>query len=485
MKIFNFRDIFACNSSSTHSVVIVPNSSNYKDKEVGEYQWNQFCCATKEAKLDYFLAQLCNSLEDIVHSDYAKDIIFGKYGDRNLISSREDDLCIDHQSQILIPSTKNPYLEYHTLNEEFIKDLEEFLLRDDVVIFGGNDNDDTSHVLKNNEQEVNLLTDKGYATDFKARKDGNIWTIMHRRSGWKVRFSFTDSVEDYSKSTSPELVDIKIISTCNNAKQKYPAGCARFCYQSSSADGGYVSVNDFRNIVYRLSKMDIFEIALGGGEPLDHPNILELLRICRDFDIIPNITTRNYDWLDDKEKASQIFELVGQIAFSVSNSKDVEMVALQRHRWQQYHSKFVVQYVVETESKYTFASMVDTIKVLNVPVIFLGFKKIGNGIKFKESSYLKEYENYNVIDILKEKGLDYFGVDTAFIQKYEKDIQALGISQKLYYCNEGKFSFYIDAVEMKYGKSSYDEEMYPLTTLERNMNGILSSEKILERYVQW
>lgn len=477
MKIYNFRDMFACNSSSTHSLVITPDAYSDKDS-YGYFGWNNFVCATKQSKMEYFLCQLAENLGDIIPSQYIKDIIFSRYNHK--FNEDDDGYGVDHQSKIIIPSVKETYWDdYLTLNEEFVKDLEEFILRDDVVVFGGNDNDDTQFELSSKEKVFDFKTD-GSSRSYKARKDGDVWVLMNRETGWKTRFSFKDNaIESYTKASKPELVDIKIISTCRNAQQRYPADCARFCYQSSTANGKHVSLDDFKNIVNILEDYGVMEVALGGGEPFDHPDIINILQACKDRDIIPNITTRNYDWLDDEKKANQVFSMVGQVAFSVSSKTDILQVAFFRNKYHRYHSKFVCQYVCETQSRHSFESVIDTAKSLDIRLIFLGFKEVGNGIKFKTHDYNKAYADYNVVEVLHKMKYNWYGVDTTFIQKYEDSLKKLNVSPTLYYCEEGAFSFYIDAVENTISKSSYDSETFSL-------NGINNKKEfILEKYKEW
>jgi len=52
------------------------------------------------------------------------------------------------------------------------------------------------------------------------------------------------------------------------------------------------------------------------------------------------------------------------------------------------------------------------------------------------------------------------GIDTALANEYKDQIK--DIDQMLVTYDEGKFSMYIDAVEMKAGASSYCEDYFPV-----------------------
>lgn len=85
----------------------------------------------------------------------------------------------------------------------------------------------------------------------------------------------------------PELADISVSNYCTN-------GC-RYCYRSSGPDGGLMPLDDYRFVLEQLTSKSyggIFQVALGGGEPLLHPDFIAMLKMTReDYGIIPNYTT--------------------------------------------------------------------------------------------------------------------------------------------------------------------------------------------------
>ncbi len=85
----------------------------------------------------------------------------------------------------------------------------------------------------------------------------------------------------------PELADISISNYCTN-------GC-RYCYRSSNPDGQCMSLQDYRFALDQLTSTaygSIFQVALGGGEPLLHPEFTDLLQLTREErGIVPNYTT--------------------------------------------------------------------------------------------------------------------------------------------------------------------------------------------------
>lgn len=85
----------------------------------------------------------------------------------------------------------------------------------------------------------------------------------------------------------PELADISISNYCTN-------GCI-YCYRSSNEKGQFMSLEDYNHVLQELTQDkygSIFQVALGGGEPLLHPDFNEIIKTTREeYGIIPNYTT--------------------------------------------------------------------------------------------------------------------------------------------------------------------------------------------------
>src|SRR5574343_798493 len=210
MKLHNLRFGFANNSSSSHSLIFVDDPNLYSDRDAnGEYGWNDFLLVSKEEKARYLGTMLYNQIKDMIPDDIAK-ILFKKY----LNARRPDDgHYIDHQSNYVIPR------DYRTgfINFEFFNEFVKYVLNKNIIITGGNDNDDNDNYsyIKGNVIDLPITKDLR-SSEFVARKDKkyNYWTLFNKRTGTKIRFSFNDFNVKPVKSTYPELVDIKITDQC-------------------------------------------------------------------------------------------------------------------------------------------------------------------------------------------------------------------------------------------------------------------------------
>lgn len=209
MKIIYRREQFATNSSSDHSFILVKDSdiirSNPPDQDM-EYGWSQFVLKSPQQKFKYILMQLMENLKRKLLTEQASALVFNYYLDRdkyfNLINYSEfEEYCdlfkkghVDHQSCLCFPIDflEKDYQKDTLPSKEFFRDfLDSIVLNDNVIIEGGNDNDDERDYIRykegNKEIDLNFMVD--LATSPFCRKDNGLWILFHSYTGNKVRLS--------------------------------------------------------------------------------------------------------------------------------------------------------------------------------------------------------------------------------------------------------------------------------------------------------
>ena len=283
------------------------------------------------------------------------------------------------------------------------------------------------------------------------------------------------------KASYPELVDLKITDFCTQ-------GCA-FCYQNSSPQGKHASRMDVSNILRGLGRVRLFEVAIGGGEPIDHPDFLEFLWVAKSEGIVPNFSTKKVFWLDDDFFRRNVYKCMGGVAFSVTNPKEVAEIGKRVDYYEEIDRMFYdsmysrrkrvyLQIIPELLNKYTLEAIFRQASKYYLPVTLLGLKTVGRASDWdmsptkKTGKFVVANPNYNanwekdIVDIVDNSGDRYvhIGADTAIMKKAHLLKKRFSIPRYAYYKTEGSFSMYIDAVEMKAGPSSYcpDEMMRPL-----------------------
>jgi radical SAM protein with 4Fe4S-binding SPASM domain len=108
--------------------------------------------------------------------------------------------------------------------------------------------------------------------------------VFNPNTGFFARIEDAGTDEPFWSTHGPELLDVSITNWCDK-------GCT-FCYRKSDEVGEHMSVEDYREVMRQAKDCHVFQVALGGGNPNQHPKFLEILRLTReDFGIVPNYTT--------------------------------------------------------------------------------------------------------------------------------------------------------------------------------------------------
>ena len=327
MKVINIRRGFATNSSSSHSLVFVNDSTrdilSEQPSEFSDFGWSYFVQMSFEEKLRYIVVAL-HIDEDNVDC-YAEGLGVSEKQLLDTVRTAQYGY-IDHESVGLISSVQDAYTILHN---------------DNVAIVGGNDNSQSpewherlSFIDPEAERFVSGLSaqreKEGVKTLFHKAdrhfiKDFNVvgekaMTSFDPYSGEKVRYNLKgDDAEVFLET--PELVDIKITDYC-------PYGCT-YCYQNSTLDGLHAKWEDLSAMVEKMKRERVFELAIGGGEPTLYPHFMELIDLCRKpdeegFFIVPNFTTRNLSvFKGSAKKVSHLLNSIGGFAYSIDNKKDV------------------------------------------------------------------------------------------------------------------------------------------------------------------
>ncbi|MDP4177333.1 MAG: radical SAM protein [Bacillota bacterium] len=114
----------------------------------------------------------------------------------------------------------------------------------------------------------------------------------------------------------PELADISISNHCTK-------GC-EFCYKDSTNNQKFMSLEEYEYVLNCLKSErwgNVFQVALGGGEPLEHPQFIDIIHKTNSMAIAANFTTNGVHI--DKIVAKNIKNKVGAAAVSVSKAEEI------------------------------------------------------------------------------------------------------------------------------------------------------------------
>jgi organic radical activating enzyme len=430
MKIQQVRKGFAHNSSSTHSIVFLKKG----DTDIltsEDYHWDEFLLVSKEEKTKYFAAQFHQAIAQSIGPEAATVVTSGFFG-------YDGNASIDHQSVMEFPR-----LHDGSIATEFIREaFGSYIDSDKIGIAGGNDNGgDEIHVGR---PDVPLSRYEGYGGSLVRKELDGTWTTFNMGSGNKVRYApdFLANVRN-KKASTPELVDIKITDYCS-------IGCS-FCYQNSTVKGKHGSLSKYKELIDKLTELKVFEVAIGGGEPTQYPDFIEMLQYARSKKIVPNFTTKNPTWVASHQK--DLEKIVGSFAVSCTTLEDLKK---SRALLEDYRQASVYQFVAGVTPMKEFKKIIEYKKNNWFNLSLVGFKKTGRA---PEPLPLDGIELYNLM----KEDFDYVSVDVAFLQQYPNFDQAMTCDTQ-----EGRHSMYVDLVEDKMAKSSYGGQIAPLDVNELN-----------------
>lgn len=462
MHIFNVRLGLATNSSSKHSLVFIPEGVEAHDfngetsEAFGDFGWQHFTAASPQQKLRYLACMLKERLCYELPPNIADCVIKSWLGEVQY--DLED--YIDHQSFMFLPSAHGTKIP----DERFAKELRDYLLQDRLVILGGNDNVEAHHPLYEADQvfwlPVPTDASPGYS-DYVCRYDEKYqyWTVFCRKDGTKLRFRFDRAPKEMNlkpeKASTPELVDLKITDYC-------PYGC-EYCYQSSTTEGKHVSTYHITSLAEDFHRLDIFEVAIGGGEPTLHPDFPSILEAFHRCGVVANFTTRNIQWMREPKTMRRIMDSCGAFGYSVQHEKEVRELKTLLDYNGYGPEKVNIHVVLGVVDDWGLGQILRETGECDFSTTILGYKQVGRGTNVQP----RRVDNW--LQVVKRAAENRrwrakIGIDTPLAAEYEEQLKQLEIPDWLYETKEGAFSCYIDLTKDEIGPSSYckPEEMKSL-----------------------
>lgn len=269
-------------------------------------------------------------------------------------------------------------------------------------------------------------------------KNGN--TIVEiREDGTKIRFVPDD---EPALPVYPESIDMKICNRCE-------VGCS-ICHEQSTNTG---KLGNLRSKLID-SLHPYTEVAIGGGDPLLHPDLPEFLTFLKKKNVIANITVhwtsfmKNLPLLHKWSDTGFIHGLGVSINEKVPDNVINELM------------KFpyaVVHTVIGVAPPSAYEQLMD--KDLNI--LLLGYKDFGRGKNYYRNN-MTGVNNYtkwikeNLRDLTKHfKAVSF---DNLAIKQVELEkMLNPEVYKQIYMGGDGTFTMYVDLVENKYAVSSTSE----------------------------
>lgn len=268
-------------------------------------------------------------------------------------------------------------------------------------------------------------------------KNGN-YIVNIYLDGTKTR---TCDTNDRLIPELPESIDLKITDYCD-------AGCP-FCHEKSTKKGQHASISDILKIVDGLNPGT--EIAIGGGNPLSHPELVNILQEFQSRGLISNITVHKEHAYINSE---QIYALQTRgLIYGIGISVDREMML---SPWTivgnpEPHNIVYHLIVGVSDPQYLIKSSDDR-------VLVLGYKKFGFGLKFydpKVEANIRKWKYWISTIMKKHRSISFDNL--ALEQLGIKDRITAQAWAERFMGADGEFTMYVDAVKNEYAISSTSE----------------------------
>lgn len=284
--------------------------------------------------------------------------------------------------------------------------------------------------------------------------------LFNKKTGAFVRLEDEGSAEPFWCMKGPELIDFSITNYCTRE--------CDFCYRQSNHDGKHLSLECIRNVVSQAKDAGVLQIALGGGNPNQHPNFVEILKLIQESGIVPSYTSNGIGLSDEILESTEKY--CGAMAVSFYPPYDVEYYQSLIARITSYGIRLNLHVILKSDT-------IDMlIKWLTDPplffeklnaIIFLNYKPIGRNREYMVKDVVKLKKFFEVASECNFVKIGFDSCSMSGIVKWMRNVK----SEFLESCEAARFSAFI----------SEDMKMYPCSFMVgTNMYGDLLKDNLKE-----
>lgn len=277
-------------------------------------------------------------------------------------------------------------------------------------------------------------------------QNGNYTITIDTQNGTKIR----ENGLDFFRADFPESMDIKITNRCD-------MGCAQ-CHENSTKDGlhGDIMSESFIDKLHPYT-----ELAIGGGNPLEHPDLVSFLEKCKRLNLIPSMTVNQVHFEKHKDFLKTLVDnnLIYGLGISLVNG-DEEFIS----KVKEFPNAVI--HVINGMS--AAPSELERLAHQGLKILILGYKEFRRGVDHysaaSERIEKKKSDLYDTLpQIINEGWFEVVSFDNLAIKQL--DAQRLMSSEdwdQFYMGDDGSATLFIDMVNREFAKSSTSTERYPL-----------------------
>jgi hypothetical protein len=238
----------------------------------------------------------------------------------------------------------------------------------------------------------------------------------------------------------PESIDVKITDYCDN-------GC-KYCHEMSTTGGFHGDLNKLLKTIESLPAG--VELAIGGGNPLSHPDLISFLTELKKRGIISNITVNQAHLYGFNTLLTSLIKdgLIHGLGISITGHNFDRVKPILEI------TDNVVFHVIAGVNKMSVLD--ELMKLDKCKVLILGYKTFGFGVGYFNDSVRDELLRWKA-SLRKYIGKCTISFDNLAIEQL--DVRSLFTTEgwdKFYMGDDFCFTMYIDAVKQEYAPTSRD-----------------------------
>lgn len=274
----------------------------------------------------------------------------------------------------------------------------------------------------------------------------NDYTCTMFSDGTKIRWNDKDSFNP----VKPESIDLKITNMCNME-------CG-MCHENSTPDGKH---GDILNLPFIETMFPYSEIAIGGGNPLTHPDLIGFLEGLKERKIIASMTVNQVHFMHNIDLLKELTDkkLIYGLGISYIGGRHENCIeAIKQFPNAVIH---VINGIVHMDSLEALANN-------DLKILILGYKDFRRGKTLYDEcgsqiDYLKSQFYDMLPKIVNDGWFKCISFDNLAIKQLEpKRLMSDKDYKEFYMGDDGSFTMYVDAVNRQFAKSSVSTERYDL-----------------------
>lgn len=292
--------------------------------------------------------------------------------------------------------------------------------------------------------------------------NGNYKVLINLDNGTKIRTNNLNTFEP----TTVESFDLKITNQCDR-------GC-KFCHENSTLNGKH---GDLFAASFLDSLHPYTEIAVGGGNPLSHPDLEKFLIKCKERKFIPSMTVNQIHFEKEYDRIKKLIDekLIYGLGISLVKVTADFIAKVQSIPTAVIH---IINGISTSDDFYKLGNK-------NIKILILGYKEVRRGDELYKKDQIsidkKKDTLYSLLPtIIEDKWFNVVSFDNLALKQLDvKRFLSDKEWESFYMGDDGidgkgtSSSMFIDLVERKFAKNSCDLNRYDLLNTVEEMYSFL------------